>query len=155
MFDVWEAFWSLCKTTLLIISSKGTKWKLNLGWTFALIFSLIEWHFNNVCIPLLLLILDLGKDQCLTPGVFSRGIEIWKDISQVVHCVKSVQIRGFFWSIFSYILSEYRKTWTRKSSVFGSFHAVIIKHFSFIGVWAKILPFSVKFIISLKQQFIW
>ena len=31
------------------------------------------------------------------------------------HWMKSVQIRGFFWSVFSCIRTEYRKIWTRKS----------------------------------------
>ena len=38
------------------------------------------------------------------------------------HCVKSVQIRSFFWSVFSRIQSECGKIRTRKNSVFG--HAV-------------------------------
>ena len=38
-----------------------------------------------------------------------------------LHCVKSIQIQNFFWSIFSYIQSEYRKIRTRKNSVFGHF----------------------------------
>ena len=45
------------------------------------------------------------------------------------HCVKSVQIQSFFWSVFSCIWweygdllqSEYRKIRTRKNSVFGHF----------------------------------
>ena len=39
------------------------------------------------------------------------------------HCVKSVQIRNFFWSAFCFIRthSEYRKIRTRKNSVFGFF----------------------------------
>ena len=39
----------------------------------------------------------------------------------VIHCVKSVQIWSFFWYVFSYILSEYRKIRTGKKSVFGHF----------------------------------
>ena len=35
------------------------------------------------------------------------------------HCVKSVQIRSFFWSVFSCIQNKYRKIQTRKNSVFG------------------------------------
>ena len=30
----------------------------------------------------------------------------WKSLSPL-HCMKSVQIRGFFWSVFSYIRNEY------------------------------------------------
>ena len=36
-------------------------------------------------------------------------------------CVKSVQIRGFFWSVFFCIQSEYRKIRTKNNSVFGRF----------------------------------
>ena len=35
--------------------------------------------------------------------------------------MKSAQIRSFFWPVFSYIQSEYRKVQTRKNSVFGHF----------------------------------
>ena len=41
--------------------------------------------------------------------------------SQNCHCVKSVQIRSFFWSIYSCVQSEYRKIRTRKNSAFGHF----------------------------------
>ena len=37
------------------------------------------------------------------------------------HCVKSVQIRSLFWSVFSCIRTEHRKIRTRKNSVFGYF----------------------------------
>ena len=37
------------------------------------------------------------------------------------HCVKSVQLRSFFWSVFSCIQSQYRKIRTRKNSGFGDF----------------------------------
>ena len=40
---------------------------------------------------------------------------------QLKHCVKSVQIQSFFWSVFFCIRTEYRKIWTRKNSVFGHF----------------------------------
>ena len=35
------------------------------------------------------------------------------------HCVKSVQIQSYFWSVFSCIRSEYRKIRTRNNSTFG------------------------------------
>ena len=38
-----------------------------------------------------------------------------------MHCVKSVQIQSFFWSIFSCIQSKYGKIRTRKNSIFGYF----------------------------------
>ena len=37
------------------------------------------------------------------------------------HCVKSVQIPSFFWSVFPRIRTEYGKIRTRKNSVFGHF----------------------------------
>ena len=39
------------------------------------------------------------------------------------HCVKSVQIRSFFWSVFTYIRTEIQmqKIRSRKNSVFGHF----------------------------------
>ena len=37
------------------------------------------------------------------------------------HCVKSVQVRSFSWSIFSCILTKYRKIRARKNSLFGHF----------------------------------
>ena len=45
---------------------------------------------------------------------------IWFATSKA-HCVKCVQIRSFFWSVFSRIRSEYGKIRTRKNSVFGHF----------------------------------
>ena len=42
-------------------------------------------------------------------------------VSHIFRCVKSVQIRSFFWSVFSCIQSEYRKIPTRKNCVFGLF----------------------------------
>ena len=42
------------------------------------------------------------------------------------HCVKSVQIRSFFWSVFPYIQCEYRKIRTRKTPYLDTFHAVSV-----------------------------
>ena len=50
-------------------------------------------------------------------------------ISKIEHCMKSVQIRSFFWSLFFHIRTAYRvslqfkcgKIRTRKNSVFGHF----------------------------------
>ena len=43
------------------------------------------------------------------------------------HCVKSVQIRTFFLSAFSFIWTAYRKIRTRKNSVFGHFSRSVDK----------------------------
>ena len=42
-------------------------------------------------------------------------------IHLIIHFVKSVQIRSFFWSVSSCIQYEYRKIRTRKNSVFWHF----------------------------------
>ena len=56
--------------------------------------------------------------------------------SRYLHCVKSVQIRSFFWSVFSCIQSEYRKIRTRKNSVFGRFlRSGILRTVSIIDFW--------------------
>ena len=47
-------------------------------------------------------------------------------ISRVFHCVKSVQVRSFFWSVFSSIRTEHRKMRTRKDSVFGHFSRSVL-----------------------------
>ena len=39
----------------------------------------------------------------------------------ITHCVKSVQIRSYFWSVFSCIQSEYREIQTINNSMFGHF----------------------------------
>ena len=40
------------------------------------------------------------------------------------HCMKSVKIRSFFWSVFSCIQSEYRKIQTKKNPYLDTFDAV-------------------------------
>ena len=52
-----------------------------------------------------------GGENCLVCGFFQNNF----------HCVKNVQIRSFFWSLFSCIWTEYRKIRTRKNTVFGHF----------------------------------
>ena len=54
-------------------------------------------------------------------GYFYTGVTVSKYSPEKSHCVKSVQMRSFFWSVFSYIWTKYRKIQTRKSSVFGHF----------------------------------
>ena len=41
--------------------------------------------------------------------------------SHIYHCIKSVQIQIYFWSVFSCIWTEYRKIRTRNNFVFGHF----------------------------------
>ena len=46
------------------------------------------------------------------------------------HCVKSVQIQIFVWSIFSCIRTEYTKIWTRKTAYSDTFHTVYRSYIS-------------------------
>ena len=54
-------------------------------------------------------------------GYFYTGVTVSKYSPEKSHCVKSVPMRRFFWSVFSYIWTKYRKIRTRKNSVFGHF----------------------------------
>ena len=45
-------------------------------------------------------------------------------LSNSSHCVKSVQIRSFFWSVFSVFSPNVRKCWPEKTSYLDTFHAV-------------------------------
>ena len=49
------------------------------------------------------------------------GRALSKYITEEYHSVKSVQIRSFFWSVFSRIRTETEKIGTRKNSIFGHF----------------------------------
>ena len=50
---------------------------------------------------------------------FSTTYAAWK-VSNI-RCVKRVQIRSYFWFVFSSIQAECRKIWTRNNSVFEHF----------------------------------
>ena len=47
----------------------------------------------------------------------------------IIHCVKSVQIRSFFCSVFSCIQSECSKKRTRKNPYLDTFYTVIILYY--------------------------
>ena len=65
---------------------------------------------------------------------------LWNASKCSWHCVKSVQIRSIFWSVFSRIQSKCGKIWIRKYSVFGDFlHSVIITH---CARFAKVRDFA-------------
>ena len=57
-------------------------------------------------------------------GYFYTGVTVSKYSPEKSHCVKSVPMRSFFWSVFSYIWTKYRKIRTRKNSVFGHFSRI-------------------------------
>ena len=64
----------------------------------------------------MILVRSFVEWYCLTRHGFH--LMIW---TKEAHCVKSFQIRSYFWSVFSYIRTEYRKIRTRNNSVFGHF----------------------------------
>ena len=96
---------------------------------------------------------------------------IFSEIWICIHWMKSIQIRSFFWSVFSRIQSEYRKIRTRKNSVFGHFshsdllieegicggvaiinhHTVLSTHFHILNKKNTITRY-VKIIVSGIQQ---
>ena len=61
------------------------------------------------------------------------------------HCVKSVQIRSFFWSIFSRIRTEYGEIRTRKNSVFGHFSRSVN---SCVIFWNYYITRSFKYVLT-------
>ena len=64
----------------------------------------------------------MNKFKCLKVGGWLLILPLCEIKScGVVHCVKSVQIRSYFWSVFSCIQPEYRKIRSRNNSVFGHF----------------------------------
>ena len=76
---------------------------------------------------------------------------------QYIHCVKSIQVWNFFWSVFSCIQSEYRKIPTR-SSAFGHFsrsdslnyhHYFLRKFLNYLSL-VNPFPVSVPILYSLK-----
>ena len=77
-----------------------------------------------------------------------------------MYCVKSAQIQSFFRSIFSRIPSEYRKIWTKKSSVFryfshserGQWHEVGSRHPSLIFFIIINLPLAWRRFLSYRNQ---
>ena len=80
----------------------------------------------------------------------------FSDVLSRCHCVKSVQIRIFFWSVFSCIQSEYRKIRTRKKSVFLTFSAGIgMEHWlseSVFKFFSEICPQHVSEIYKTSNQ---
>ena len=69
-----------------------------------------------------------------------ESFQIFQNKLKLLHCVKSVQIRRFFWSVFSRIRTEYRvslriqseygKIRTRKNRYLDTFHTVL--HYVFL-----------------------
>ena len=69
------------------------------------------------------------KSLYITLIIFFSSLNI-KNYSKHTHCVKCVQIRSFFWSVFSRIQSEWGKTRPRKNSVLGHFSSSDSQYYS-------------------------
>ena len=68
-----------------------------------------------------------------------------KVFKKTAHCVKRIQLRSFFWSVFSRIRTEYGKIRTRKNSVFEHvLHSA--SKFSVEGVKYPLRLFTIGFI---------
>ena len=59
------------------------------------------------------------REKCTNKKLFLVRTFLYSDWIRIFHCVKSVQIRSYFWSVFSFIRTEYgdllRKSLLRKS----------------------------------------
>ena len=80
----------------------------------------VLWEFYSV-VGLIIILLYLSS-----PWFMKDVLRTQTDIYDATHWVKSVQIRSFFWSVFSCIQSEYRKIRTRKNPYLNTFHTVTI-----------------------------
>ena len=54
------------------------------------------------------------KNVLITLILLSREAVLFSVIPKQPYCMKSVQIQGFFWSVFSYIWTEYGDLWSNK-----------------------------------------
>ena len=70
------------------------------------------WNYSGLDFPTV----GLNTEMYL----YTHSDWIWRNLINILN-VKSVQIRSFFWVVFSRIQSQCRKIRTRKHSVFGHF----------------------------------
>ena len=75
-------------------------------------------------IILILYILHICLYIYIVYDVFACSFQISIPSFPFEHSMKSVQIRNFFWSVFSCIQSEYRKIRTEKTPYLDTFQAV-------------------------------
>ena len=86
---------------------------------------------NCVCKYYLNFLLDLKSDLEINFMFFHSVQDVFPIKSPKLHCVKSVQIRSFFWTVYGVFLriqSECEKIRTRKASNTDTFHAVHISY---------------------------
>ena len=76
------------------------------------------------------LVLEYHKiDWSLVCLLWIRKHDTLSTLLNDIHCVKSVQIRRFFWSVFSPNTGKYKP---EKTTYFDTFHAVIRRENSFV-----------------------
>ena len=69
------------------------------------------------------------KNQSVIPKLARRPqVVVNNHTEKQIHCVKIVQIRSFFWSVFSYIRTVYGDLRSKSEKVpyFDTFHAVLV-----------------------------
>ena len=100
--------------------------------------------FVGVLFSINKLIFDLGNCTLINAFEGKSSQSPLSLITSKTHCVKSVQIRGYFWSVFYCIRTEYRKIRTRNNSVFGHIsrsdtenYYVYISLVSSLHVWSE------------------
>ena len=118
-----------------VYSCDADEWILLKVWNSILFMSnFINLFFNLVVNDLLSKCLIVPIKNCTNPKrtpipIITRNRGVITPYSRApilitswsYHCVKSVQIRSFFWSVFSCIRTGYRKIRARKNSAFGHF----------------------------------
>ena len=75
------------------------------------------WYFNSIISSKSCLIPKSDRSHCITNNNNAWRILSSKNFFKLQYCVEIVQIRSFFWSVFS----VFQKIRTRKNSVFGHF----------------------------------
>ena len=76
-------------------------------------------------------IVSIHHFSILLPSFANAEVQTVKCFpNNLTRCVKSVQTRSFFWSVFFCIQSEYRTILTRKNSAFGHFRLSDIYSYS-------------------------
>ena len=98
-----------------------------------------SWVEPLFCLRVLFLLETTLKAHIKIPQYMISIFRSWSS-----WCVKSVQIRSYFWSLFSCIQSEYRKIRTRNNSVFWHFSRSLLVY---SNLKSKILFKSIGYIL--------
>ena len=92
-----------------------------------------------------------GQDEPLDKqGSYKAFQKLSDEVSSFV-CVKSVQMRSYFWSVFSCIRTEYRKMQTRNNSVFELFSSSVNFQVLLFFIFSNCL--TMKNLLILRKRF--